>query len=65
MFEKDLGADKVDGADSTIEPDTNRSGGSRTANQDGGIENRQLTAPNVSTLTPGHRDGDASECILF
>jgi hypothetical protein len=42
--------------------DINRGEGSRVVNQDRGIEDQQLPAPNASTPTPGHEGGDASEC---
>ena len=42
--------------------DTNPEGGSRVVNQDGGIEDQQLPAPNASIPTARSESGDASEC---
>ena len=63
-FEKDLRADKIDEADSTTAPDTNRGGSSRIANrrQDRRTGDQQLPAQNASTPTPGQSGGDTCEC---
>ena len=57
-----ISADKVDGTDSTMAPDTNHRGDSRIANQDRRVGDQQLPTQNVSTLTPRQGGGDASEC---
>ena len=57
-----VSADKVDGTDSTMAPDTNHRGDSRIANQDRRVGDQQLPTQNVSTLTPRQGGGDASEC---
>ena len=63
IFEKHHGVDETDGTDKTIGPDTNHGGGSRTAaTQDRRAEDQQLLAPIPSTLAPGDKSGDASEC---
>ena len=63
-FEKDLRADKIDEADSTTAPGTNRGGSSRIANrsQDRRTGDQQLPAQNASTPTPGQSGGDTCEC---
>lgn len=62
MFGRDLVADKADGTDLTIAPDTNPGEGSLVANRVERIGNERLPAQNVSTPTPKHGDGNASEC---
>jgi hypothetical protein len=58
---RDLGADKPDGADSTIAPGTNHGEGSQITNQDRMIGDQQLPTPDTSTsLTAGHDDGNAN-----
>lgn len=54
-------ADKADRTDSTIAPDTNRTGRSRVANRDGKIGNKQPLIKITSTPTPGDDDSDTSE----
>jgi len=62
---KDLEDDEVNGSGSTIAQDINRRGGSRITYQDGAVKDQQVPAPNTSTLTPRHGDGEAGECGGF
>lgn len=43
-------------------PDADRGGGSGVAKQDKRIGNQQLPAPNVTTPTPRHEEGDTCKC---
>jgi hypothetical protein len=62
---RDLRADKPDGADLTIPPDTksNHGEGSQIANKDRTIGDQQLPTLDISTLTARHNGGSATcEC---
>ena len=52
----------MESADSTTAQDINRGGGSRVTDQDRGVEDQRLPAPNTSTPTSGGEGDNASEC---
>jgi len=59
---RDLGTDEADATDKASCPDANHGGGSGIVTQDWRTGDQQVPAPDASTLTPGHKSSDASEC---
>ena len=57
----ETGAGGTSGADGAAGSDINHRVDSRIPTQDRRIGDRQLPAPNASTLTPGHESGDTRE----
>ena len=56
-----VAANKTNGTDFIMTPDTNHGEGSRIVNQDGRIGGQQLPAPNASTMSTEHGCDNASE----